>query len=387
MSPLSAGRPRGLLVRAPKPGAGCSFSAPGRVNLIGEHTDYNGGLVLPLALPYATTAIVTARSDGRLPGCTRPSAGTRSSPWPTCGPGSVEGWAAYGAGVVWALWPRRARRRLRVRRVGRRRRARGGPGCPPRPHWSARSPPPWTSCSASGWTGPGWQLARPEGRERVRRHTERRDGPYGPRCTARGRTRCSWTAGAWTWSRCRSTRPRRGWPCSASTARRRTSSPTARTRTAGGPASRPRGPWGVPALRDADRGPDLDRLEGEPLRPRARHVVTEDAAGAGDGRGAARRPDRPMSGPMLSASHASMRDDFEITVPRVDLIAATAEAVGALGAPDDRRRVRRLRAGAGTGPRGGRGAVGGAGRVRGGRIRLELDFFPAVPSQGAYRIG
>src|SRR5882762_10752423 len=44
---------------------GKSFRAPARVNLIGEHTDYTGGLVMPMAIDFQTLAIVSKRDDGR----------------------------------------------------------------------------------------------------------------------------------------------------------------------------------------------------------------------------------------------------------------------------------------------------------------------------------
>ena len=83
------------------------WSAPGRANLIGEHTDYNGGLALPIALPHRAFAALRVRQDRVL----RLSSGQQrdvieinlDTPRPADGPDPVQGWAAYVAGVFWAL--------------------------------------------------------------------------------------------------------------------------------------------------------------------------------------------------------------------------------------------------------------------------------------------
>ena len=81
------------------------WQAPGRVNVIGEHTDYNDGFMLPIALPHAARAAVSRRGDGllRLHSAQYPDAGVTELRLDELAPGCVEGWAAYPAAVVWAL--------------------------------------------------------------------------------------------------------------------------------------------------------------------------------------------------------------------------------------------------------------------------------------------
>jgi galactokinase len=79
------------------------FAAPARVNLIGEHTDYTGGFVMPMAIDFRTVAVVSARADGRavfysanydeefgfeIASQTRTPGGS---------------WSDYPAGVLWSL--------------------------------------------------------------------------------------------------------------------------------------------------------------------------------------------------------------------------------------------------------------------------------------------
>jgi galactokinase len=87
---------------------------------------------------------------------------------------------------------------------------------------------------------------------------------------------------------------------------------------------------GVPALRDADLA-GVERLGDAVLRRRARHVVTEEAR-VHEVVGLLRAGRPAAVGPVLSASHASLRDDFEVSVPEVDALVGAAEGAGALGA-------------------------------------------------------
>jgi galactokinase len=79
------------------------FQAPGRVNLIGEHTDYNGGSVFPAALTFGTTLLIAPRGDRKL--------GFASTNFPLTAEVSIDNvafskeddWANYPKGIVWEL--------------------------------------------------------------------------------------------------------------------------------------------------------------------------------------------------------------------------------------------------------------------------------------------
>lgn len=80
------------------------WSAPGRVNLIGEHTDYNDGFVLPMAISQRTAVAVRRRDDRIVRVSSQHSSLSAEIDLDAVDQAVLEDWPAYPLGVVWAVW-------------------------------------------------------------------------------------------------------------------------------------------------------------------------------------------------------------------------------------------------------------------------------------------
>jgi galactokinase len=317
------------------------WSAPGRVNLIGEHTDYNDGFVLPFAIAQRTAVAAARRDDGDVavtsalyPGTARARlADIGPGTIPETAPGAATGWAAYPLGVAWALIQAR-------------------PGQPEPggadlfidsavPAGAGLSSSAALEIAVACALNDLWDLAA-SGPELARASRRAENEVVGaPTGIMDQYASLLGEAGAAVFLDCRTeqarivplrldqaalelvlidTGERHSHAAGGSAARRASCEKAARQ-------------LGVPALRDVEVD-DLPRaarvLDAETFR-RARHVVTENDRVAATVT-ALQAGDLPAIGPLLTASHVSMRDDFEISTPALDLAVEVALDAGAIGA-------------------------------------------------------
>jgi galactokinase len=303
------------------------WASPGRVNLIGEHTDYNDGFVLPFALPYRTVVGAT-RLDR--PEWTVSSEQTGETVTFKAGE-KVEGWAAYVAGIVWVL--REAGHDIPGARLA---------ITSDVPFGAGLSSSAAIECAVmaalidlAGADLP-MQL-RPRLAQRA--ENEYVGAPTGIMDQAAS-TLCK--AGHALFLDCRSLATEQV-PfdlAAAGLAILVTDSKAPHAHVSGEYAARRKSCeeaaklLGVAALRDIDVQtlPDvLSGLDDEVMRKRVRHVVTEDQRVL-DTVAALRAGNVRAVGPLMTASHESMRDDYEITVPEVDTAVRVALEHGAHGA-------------------------------------------------------
>ncbi|MEV7647374.1 galactokinase [Arthrobacter sp. NPDC089319] len=307
------------------------WAGPGRVNLIGEHTDYNGGFVLPFAIDKTTTAALAVRGD-RTVRVSSALSGTESVEvgLDGLGPGSVTGWAAYPLGVAWAL--EQAGVRL--------------PGFDllvdsEVPVGAGLSSSAALECAVAvglaelaGATLDGRGLAA-VGRRAENEMVGAPTGIMDQYASLFG------SAGSAVFLDCRSEEVQlvpldlaaAGLVCLVMDTKVSHAHATGDYASRRDSCARAAEALGVPLLRDVppDRLPEAQRLLDDETFRRARHIVTENQRVVETVE--ALRAEGPAAiGRLLDVSHVSMRDDFEISCPELDLAVEAARDGGALGA-------------------------------------------------------
>ena len=299
------------------------YSAPGRINLIGEHTDYNLGWSLPIALPQRTFVTLEPSDSDALTVSSELADGSVRIPL-TTKPGDVTGWAAYVAGVVWAL--RAAGHRVPGGSMSITSEVEMGSGL---------SSSAALECAVLGALCPHIdrldqaRLAQRAENEYVGAPTGLLDqisSLFGSAATALLIDFRELTVSPVGFDPSSSgvelllidSRERHGHVGGEYAARRLS-------------CERAAADMGVVSLREVNDFSALDKVTDPVDARRARHVLTENQR-VFDFVAALRDSDYVEAGRIFTASHASMRDDFAITTPHIDRIADAAVQAGALGA-------------------------------------------------------
>ncbi len=305
------------------------WAAPGRVNLIGEHTDYTDGFVLPLALPQRAVATAAIRDDGLLRIASKQEPVTVETEVAKLAPGTVEGWAAYVAGVVWSL--REAGHEV------------GGmditvDGNVPLGAGLSSSAALECATALAAVDLYGLTIERPQ----LARLAQRAENDFvGVPCGIMDQSAsllCTEDNLLFLDTRDISTEQVPFDLASESLALLVIDTKAPHELVDGEYAARRRtceeatAVLGIAALRDVtDLDAALDALEDEVMRKRVRHVVTENARVLKTVELLRAGRVRDI-GPLMTASHESLRTDFEVTVPELDVAVEAALAAGAYGA-------------------------------------------------------
>uniref|UniRef100_A0AAU2K0M4 Galactokinase n=1 Tax=Streptomyces sp. NBC_00049 TaxID=2903617 RepID=A0AAU2K0M4_9ACTN len=308
------------------------WAAPGRVNLIGEHTDYNDGFALPIALPQTTLVAARGRTDGRLRlHSTRGDGRITDLTVADLASGAVTGWASYPAGVVWALVE-----------AGH---AVGGADL----HFDS-TVPTGAGLSSSAALECAVAVAYDElyglclsGPELARIAQRAENGFAGVPCGIMDQmASVCCTAEAALHLDARTPEHHRQVSLDLrGQGLRLLVIDTRVTHDLGDGAyaalragcERAAALLGLPALRDLPAGELPQALAALPaeLAPLVRHVVTENARVA-EAVARLREGKAAALGPILTEGHASLRDDYRVSCPETDLAVAAALGAGALGA-------------------------------------------------------